>query len=278
MTSRINHKNTSCSPHRTCATSSRGGLDEDGAEVVDIRARRAGDDQVVERGKDAVAVVVGEGAPRVLAVVLAACGWGLALALGLLALAAGAQAAGLPLLAAVADLFDGRTADDVRHIADGVTGSPQLALWVGLGAVAALGLAVGAGLRRWALALASMFACTAAVAVGVQTVAQPAIGTAYTRLPFAAALRRAAGDPAGVHTGGLDYGTLFYWGSAMPAFDADTGLEPPPYLLLPEPEWLQMSPAERRRFRRVPGLTIERGNNQGYVVVVEPNAAAEDAD
>ena len=36
-----------------------------------------------------------------------------------------------------------------------------------------------------------------------------------------------------------------------------------------------MSAAERRRYRRVPGLSIERGNNQGYVVVLERSAAGD---
>jgi hypothetical protein len=37
-----------------------------------------------------------------------------------------------------------------------------------------------------------------------------------------------------------------------------------------------MSAAERRRYRRVPGLTIERANNQGYVAVVERVEAPSD--
>jgi hypothetical protein len=102
----------------------------------------------------------------------------------------------------------------------------------------------------------------------------PAIGASYTRLQFAEALRRAAVDPAEVHSKGLDYGTLFYWGAAMPAYDANRG-DAPPYLLLSEPDWLRMTPAERRRYRRVPGLMIERSNNQGYVVVLERSAMAD---
>jgi 4-amino-4-deoxy-L-arabinose transferase-like glycosyltransferase len=222
----------------------------------------------------AAELVAGRVATRWLPGMLAALGWLLGLALALLAVAAAAQAVGVPILDSAALFLDARAARDVGRVAAAIGGPAQLAICLAVGAAAATGMASAASLRNWGLALACMIVCTASVIVGVRTVILPAIAANSTRMQFAAALRRAAVDPAAVHTQGLDYGTLFYWGADMPAHDRNSGAAPP-YLLLPEPDWLRMSRAERRRYRRVPGLAIERGNNQGYVVVLERSATAD---
>lgn len=222
----------------------------------------------------AAELVAGRVAAHWLRVLLAALGWMLALLLGVLAVLAAGQALGLPLLDSAGLFLDARAAQDVARVAAAADGPMRLALCLAVGAAAAICMASAAGLRRWGLALASMIVCAASVIVGVRTVILPAIGANDTRQQFAAALRRAAIEPGEVHIKGLDYGTLFYWGAPMPAYDPNRG-DAPPYLLLPEPDWLRMSPAERRRFRRVPGLTIKRGNNQGYVVVLERSAMAD---
>ncbi len=218
----------------------------------------------------AAQVVRGTVESRWLPSVLVPLGWGLAGALGLLAVVAGAQAVGLPLLDSAALLFDPRTARDLARVGAAVRGHAGLAACLTAAAAAAVAVASGASRRRWGVALLSMFACTAAVIVAVRTVIFPAVGAGYSRRPFAEALRRAVADPEQVYTtAALDYGTLFYWGADMPVYDSINSAEAPPYLLLSETTWLHMSPAERRRYRPVPGLTIERSNNQGYVLIIQ---------
>ena len=83
----------------------------------------------------------------------------------------------------------------------------------------------------------------------------PAIGAVETRRDFAAALRATVRDPAQVHTvPALDYGTVFYWGGAMPVFDPTAGGEDPAYLLMPEPMWARAPAALRERFARLVGV------------------------
>jgi hypothetical protein len=196
--------------------------------------------------------------------------WALAAALGFLAVLAGAQAVGLPLLDSMAPFFDRRTAFDIARVAAAIPHHPDLVLSLVIATVAAAAMAVGASLRRWGMTGVSMFVCTVAVVIGVRAVIMPAIAEAYTRRPFAAALRRVVADPRQLYTvEALDYVTLFYWGEAMPTYDPARADAAPPFLLLPENEWVHMSPVERRRYRRVPGLSIERDNDQGYVSVIQ---------
>ena len=137
-------------------------------------------------------------------------------------------------------------------------------------AAAAVGLASARGLRRWGVALLSMFVCT-----GGRHHRRARRHPARRRRGLLAAAVRArrCGGRSPIpgrctRRAALDYGTLFYWGAPMPVYDPDTA-EAPPYLLLSETTWRHMSPTERRRFRPVPGLVIERGNNQGCVLVIQ---------
>ena len=199
--------------------------------------------------------------------VLQPLGWSLAGALALLALVAGAQHAGLPLLDSAALWFDPRTAFDLRQVA--AANGARLAASFAVASGAAAGLACAAAARRPVLTLAAMLLCTGALVFGVRAVIMPAVSAGQTRRPFAAALRRAV-DPATLRTtANLDYGTLFYWDEAIAEYDPESGEPAPRYLLLSEGAWLHMPATKRQHYRRVPGLTVERGNNQGYVVVVE---------
>jgi len=201
---------------------------------------------------------------------LAAVAWVLAAALGLLAVLAGAQAVGLPLLDSVTPFFGGRTAFDIAGVAAAIPHHPGFVYALVIASAAAVAMGVGAGLRRWGTALVAMFACTAAVVIAVRAAILPAIAEAYTRRTFAAGLGRVVGDRSALYTvEALDYGTLFYWGEAVPTYDPERAETVAPFLLLPEYQWIHMSPGERGRYRRVPGLSIERNNDQGYVSVVQ---------
>jgi 4-amino-4-deoxy-L-arabinose transferase-like glycosyltransferase len=224
----------------------------------------------------AAQAVRGRVEPRWLLRVLAPLAWVLAAVLALLAVVAGAQAAGLPLLDSAASLFGPRPAFDLACVAAAVRDHAGLALCLAMAAAAAAALASGARARRCGVALASLFVGTAAVIIAVRAVVLPAIGEGYTRRPFAAALRRAVADPLAVHTtDSLDYGTLFYWDAAMPVYDPKGGGDVPPYLLSPEAAWLRMSAAERLHYRRLPGLRVEHGGDQGYVAVLQRREEAD---
>ena len=114
----------------------------------------------------------------------------------------------------------------------------------------------------------------------------------------AAAVRRGAApcgrrpEPSCTRPRGLDYGTLFYWGAAMPGYDRERDAEPPPYLLLPESAWLQISrraaalsahPRPQHPAREQSGLrrrapAQRTGNSSGRTVTADlgafPNVAA----
>jgi 4-amino-4-deoxy-L-arabinose transferase-like glycosyltransferase len=216
-------------------------------------------------------VVRGALAPRWLARPLVPLAWVLAALLGMLAGVALAQAVGLPLLDAAAQLFDPRTARDLGLVAaDGPRLCLRLAAALAVGAAAAAGLACAMSLRRWGMAMAAMFVCTAAMTVAVRGLVLPALAKGETRRPLAAALRRVVGAPAEVHTGpNLDYGLIYYWGAPIPVYNPRRGGAPPPYLLVPDGAWRRMSPAERRHYHRVPALTIEHGRKQGYPILLQ---------
>lgn len=219
----------------------------------------------------AAEVVRGAVVPRSLARLLAPLGWVLGVAFGVLAFLAAAQAAGLGLLDVATQFVDPGTALDLSRIAAAASApGSELAAGLAVAAGAAAVLACAAGLRRWGVALAAMFLCVAAASVAVRAIVLPAIAEGKTRKPFANALRRVVGEPAALSTSpSLDFGTIFYWGQPLPVYSLTRGDPPPPYLLLPEGTWLRMSPATRRLFHRVPGLTIEAAGNQGYAAVVQ---------
>jgi 4-amino-4-deoxy-L-arabinose transferase-like glycosyltransferase len=226
----------------------------------------------------AVALLVGWWAGRaargdlrapVLGRVLTAVAWGLAALFGLAAVLAGAQAAGLPLLDAMAPLLPPGAAAFAAPI-DAAARGGGLALTLAAASVAAALLACTAAAGRWRVALASMIACVAATIIGARLHVLPALAVFDSRAPFALALRRAVADSDTLSTGAaLDYGTIFYLDRDLPVYDPATATDAPPYLMLPEPAWLRMPLATRRLYRRMPSLRIERGANQGYPVVLQ---------
>lgn len=233
----------------------------------------------------AVALLIGWWAQRVwrgltrlgaLRAVLAALLWPLALLCALFAVAALAERAGVPLLAWLPDLARGRAAAHIGAIV-AASGAAD-GLFPSLLAVAALAAVIGALAARAPqprLLLAALFAVAAALVLVVRLVAMPAIAGLETRREFAAALRAAVSDPARVHTvPNLDYGTLFYWGGAMPVYDPRAGGEPPAYLLMPEPTWLRASETLRETYVRLPGLRAAYGRGDGTPVVLARRAPA----
>jgi hypothetical protein len=203
-----------------------------------------------------------------LARLLTPLAWLLASLLGILGIGAAAQALGLPLLDATVALLPTRTAIDLRPIAAAATWPLAAALLIA--AIAAATLASTAARGRWRIALPALVVSLVAVVVGARGTILPAIGAAQSRREFAQALRRAVVDPADVHTiGGLDYGTLFYWGAPIEVYDPANAGQQPPYLVLPELAWLRMPLTVRRHYRRVPGLTVEHGGDEGYVAVLQ---------
>jgi 4-amino-4-deoxy-L-arabinose transferase-like glycosyltransferase len=207
------------------------------------------------------------GALRVALVVVL---WPLALLCALLAAGALAERAGIPVLAWLPDVARARGAAHVRAIVAACGASDGLfaPLLAAAAAVAAVG-ALAAASSRPRLLLAAMFAVTAALILAVRLVVMPAIASVETRREFAATLRAAAADPAQVHTvSSLDYGTLFYWGGAMPVYDPAAGGDPPSYLLLPEPTWLRAGERLRDTYLPLPGLRGEPGAGDVPVVLV----------
>jgi 4-amino-4-deoxy-L-arabinose transferase-like glycosyltransferase len=203
--------------------------------------------------------------------ILTVLGWVFAVALGTLLLLAGAQAVGVPLLDVAAQLLDPIAARDLQRIAAaGHAAGPGLAVYLALAAAAAAAVACFASARRWGASLVALYLCAGILIVAVRLIALPAISEVRTQRPFVAALRRTVVDPSQVETtASLDYGTLFYWGEPMPIYDRSASGAAPRYLILPRAAWLRMSPAERRSYRRVPGLSVPDGDHQGHPAVIE---------
>jgi 4-amino-4-deoxy-L-arabinose transferase-like glycosyltransferase len=223
------------------------------------------------------AQLVRGGAPaRWLPRALTPIAWALAAVLAVLAILSAGQGVGLPLLDSIAVFIDPRAGLDLGAVA--AADCVRLAVCLAVAAAAAAALACATALRRWGIALAAMVLCAAVVIIGARAVILPAVATVQTRRPFAAALRRVVAQPAELHTGeSLDYGTIFYWGAALPEYDRASGAPRPRYLLMPERAWLHMPEAERSEYERVPGLRVEQGGNQGYVVLLQRTEADAEA-
>ncbi len=193
--------------------------------------------------------------------------WPLALLFAILATLSLAHWSGLPLLDFLAALVRGRSAAHLREIAAAAAASGHL--FATLFAVAAVAALLAALARRAAVLLPALFVCTAAVALVVRLLVLPALGAAETRRPFVERLRAGLADPSQLHTApGLDYGTLFYWGRALPVYDPARGGAPPPYLLMAEPAWLLAEPTLRDRFEPVPSLRATRPNRDAAPVLL----------
>jgi 4-amino-4-deoxy-L-arabinose transferase-like glycosyltransferase len=187
--------------------------------------------------------------------VLIALLWPIAVLGALLAVAAGAERAGLPVLAWLPALGSGRSVAHLTAIVAACREQGIFAILLAGAAGAALVGALAAVLSRPRWLLVSVVVLTSAFALAVRLVILPAIGAVETRRDFAAALRSVVTDPAAVYTvPALDYGTLFYWGGAMPVYDPIVGGEEPPYLLMPAPMWLRAPAALRDRFTRLTGV------------------------
>jgi 4-amino-4-deoxy-L-arabinose transferase-like glycosyltransferase len=200
---------------------------------------------------------------------LAAMLWLLALLCAALAVAAAAERAGVPLLGWAPAMARGRTAAhlDALVAACRASGTPFAALCA-TAALAAGGGALAAAARAPRILLISLVLLTGTLALSVRLVVMPVIGTVETRRGFAAALRAAVGDPGSVHTvPNLDYGTIFYWGGAMPVYDPRAGGEPPPYLVMPAATWRRAAPLLRRQYVPIGGLAPASGRDDGPVVL-----------
>ncbi|HSP96050.1 MAG TPA: glycosyltransferase family 39 protein [Candidatus Dormibacteraeota bacterium] len=211
-------------------------------------------------------MVAGTGIRGALAVLL----WPLALLCAALAVAAAGERAGLPLLAWLPDLGRGRSGAHLTAIVAACRSANGLsAILLAGAAVAALAGALALRRPRPRLLLASLAVLTAALALIVRLVVMPAIGAVETRREFAAALRAAVSDPGAVHTvPNLDYGTLFYWGGAMPVFDPRVGGQQPAYLLMPEPTWLRAPAALREDYVRLVGVRPPSGSSDDLPVIL----------
>jgi 4-amino-4-deoxy-L-arabinose transferase-like glycosyltransferase len=233
----------------------------------------------------AVAMLVGWWAQRVwrgatalgvLGAVLIVLLWPLALLSALLAGAACAERAGLPVLAWLPDLAGGRTAAHLAAVVAAAGNADGLfpILLSGAGAAAVLG-ALAADRPRPRLALAALATVTAALVLAVRLVVMPAIASVETRKPFAAALRAAVSDPARVHTApNLDYGTIFYWGGAMPVYDPDQGGEPPVYLVMPVATWRRAGERLRETYEELTALRVPHGRDAPVVLARRAPAGA----
>lgn len=188
--------------------------------------------------------------------VLAGALWAIALLCAALAVAGLAERAGAPLLGWLPAMANGRTAAHLGAIVAACRApEPFFAAFTAAAAAAAAGGALAAAFARPRWLLASLAVLSGALALMVRLVVMPAIAGVDTRRPFAAALRDAVNDPASVHTvPSLDYGTLFYWGGAMPVYDPRAGGEPPAYLVMPEAAWLRAPAALRGQYVRLNGL------------------------
>jgi hypothetical protein len=196
---------------------------------------------------------------------LAALAWVIAALLGGLAIAAGAERLGVPLLQSVGLLLDPRAAADLRVVAAHAAADGTLAALLAAAAAAAVAAAGAARGRRWMPALAALAACTVLVIGAVRSSILPAIGRDQTRAPLAAALRLVS-DGQLATSPSLDYGLLYYWGEPLPVYRAGRDGEPPRYLVAPAAEWAHMTPHQRRDWHRVAGLRTKGG---GPLVVLE---------
>lgn len=217
--------------------------------------------------------------PTLLAAVLRIVLWPLALLLALIGVAAVAEGVGVSLLGWLPEIGRGRSDGHLREIVAAARGGGEMApLLLAAAAMAATG-ALAAARGQMRVTLVAIAAVAAAVVLVVRLAIMPAIGTAETRREFAAALRAAVADPAQVHTvPNLDYGTLFYWGAAMPVYDPRDGGEGPPYLLMPEATWLRAPARVREGYERLAGVRATRANNEGTPVVLARRAPEGAAD
>ena len=210
----------------------------------------------------------------VLRPVLAGVLWVLALVCALIAVAAIGERAGMPLLAWLPSLGRGRSVAHLHEIVAAARASTPL--FAALFAAAAAAAVVGAVCwRQSRVVFASLAAVTAALVLIVRLVVMPAIGAVETRREFAAALRATVRDPDALATvPSLDYGTLFYWGGAMPVYDPKTGGEAPEYLLIPEPMWQRAPAALRDSYFRLSGLPHGTSEGSPAVLVRRDGGAA----
>ncbi|MBX3027732.1 glycosyltransferase family 39 protein [bacterium] len=192
---------------------------------------------------------------------LAAALWALAILCAVLAIAATAERAGLPLLAWLPAMARGRSSAHLDAIvAAAHAPRPLFAVLCSIGAIAATTGALAVRGTRPRLLLAAVVGVTGALVLAVRLVVMPAIGAVETRRGFVAAMREAVRDPAGVHTvPNLDYGTIFYWGGAMPVYDPRSGGDPPPYLVMPDAAWLRAPARLRDQYERITGLPATAG-------------------
>ena len=183
----------------------------------------------------------------------------------------------MPLLAWLPELDRGRSGAHLTAIVAACrTANGLFAILLAVAAVAALAGALALRVSAPAPAARCRWrVLTAALALIVRLVVMPAIGGVETRREFAAALRAAVRDPGAVHTvPNLDYGTLFYWGGAMPVYDPRAGGEEPAYLLMPEPTWLHAPAALRADYVRLPGVRPPSGSSDDLPVILARRAPA----
>jgi 4-amino-4-deoxy-L-arabinose transferase-like glycosyltransferase len=214
------------------------------------------------------AVLRGEGASRQ-ARVLVWGAWLIAAVAAVLALAGAADWIGIPVLHGFTTLLDPRAAADLRAVAAHVAGArePILAGLLAAAAAAAVIAALSGARQRWIPTWVALTLCIVALVGAVRWVILPGIATSQSRAPVVAALRGLGGGGDVGRGATVDYGVLYYWGEPLQVYRGGRDAEPPRYLVLPVTEWLRMTPAERRRWRRVPGLGGQ--SNRDALAVLE---------
>ena len=202
--------------------------------------------------------------------------WPLALVLVLFALMLLAGTLGLPLLDTALGALHGRGAAYMRTVVATAAGVQGWWLTAGTGAAAlcAAAGALAARAPRPTVLFAALFGCTAMLILAARLAILPAIAALDTRHTFVSALRQSVRDPALVHTDPqLDYGTLFYWGGAMPVYDAGGGGEIPPYLIMPQAAWRRADAALRERYEVLRSACMATADTDGCPVALARRTA-----
>ncbi len=203
--------------------------------------------------------------------------WALAWVVALLALITLAQSSGFPLVDTARDALPHFAAPYSSALALTLAGASGRWLPAIMGAIAILAAAgaLAATRSRPQLAYAAIIVCLALVIISARLVIAPAVAELATRRPFVGELRNVVRDPALVHTSPqLDYGTLFYWGSALPVYDPGSGGDGPPYLIMPEVTWRHAGPALRERYEPLRRACLSSAAAAGCPIALSRRGAA----
>ncbi len=148
-------------------------------------------------------------------------------------------------------------------------GGRRIAVMAAAASVAGIALTALAQRQSWRPTVVALFLFVFTVLPLVQNGFLPPIARASDRSAFVERVRSVAGDRPVLTLPIFDYGFAYHAGGAVPIQDLTGVLPDRAIVVVQQQTWRELPEVVRARYEPIPGLAVDKQNNQGALIAVQ---------